>query len=274
MNRILKHLSKKRRPGLENFFDGIDDPKPFPEFDIPGPERKAATDKIPGSPDSCSYCGKPLATSLFIAVSKDAYSAMCDECLEKFAPLVKMSRLYRLYLASSPSWDGVRKQIEKSVASEDGSTQAKQVAVDIALPLAKRASGIMGRRHAAMKKGLRPDSASLERSRIAIVGKGAANTVGILKAAMSSVGIPFQEAVKQELAANPMPSKAVLSLFQKCNCDDFLFENALMFVTDGYAPADVACSVVYACESEDGIPKEVAIYRLDEFWEMSHGQDK
>ena len=215
MNRILKHLSKHRQQqqgvdakGVANFFDGIDDPKPLPEFDIPSepvpaqipkeaePERKAATDKIPGSPETCSYCGKPLGGTMFIAVSKhEPISTMCDECLEKFASLAKMAKLYRLYFEPRTAWDAVRKQIEKSVAIEDGSMQAKQVAADIALLLAKRACGVLGQRHA--KNGntdayCKRIGVSLERRKIAIVGKDAWKHADLVKAAMKSVGIPVQ----------------------------------------------------------------------------------
>ena len=201
---------------------------------------------------------------LFIAVSQDAHSAMCDECMEKFAPLVKMAKLYRLYFSPPSSWDAVRKQAEKDIAGEEGSPQLKQIVVDIALLLAKRACGVMGQRHA--KDGnadayCKKAGVSLERRRIAIVGKDAGKCLGLVKSAMKSVGIPVQEAKVQDMVRdNVLPTQA---LFHACNCDNFLFENALLFVTDGRISLDVKCSVLYCCETEEGLPEEVTIYRAD-----------
>ena len=276
MNRILKHLSKHRQQanGAANFFDGIEDPKPLPEpapFDIgvfgdqAVVEPRAPTDKYPGTSETCSYCGKPSNDSIFNAVSQyKPFAVMCDECMEKFASLVKMVRLFRMYADPSPSWDGVRRQIEKALAGEVGSPQAKLAAANIALLLAKRTCGAMGMRHEKRdasgyceKLGI-----SLESRRIAIVGKGAKQTVSLVKAAMGAVGIPVQEASGQEVAANPSSGAAIMALFKKCGHEQYFFENSLLIATDGHVPLDIACSVLYVCETEEGLPEWVTAYKI------------
>ena len=162
-------------------------------------------------------------------------------------------------MPSNP-WENIRKQVEKDVAGEEGSPQLKQAVVDIALLLAKRACGIMGQRHA--KDGnaaayCKKVGVSLERRRIAIVGKGAEKCLGLVLAAMKSVGIPAQEAKVQDNLL------AAAAIFKACNCDNFLFENALLFVTDGHVSLDVKCSVLYACETEEGLPEGVTVYKVD-----------
>lgn len=208
------------------------------------------------APKNCSFCEQPVDKSSFIALTKTRpYGVICSSCIERLAVVSQFYKSFSTYYEDRP-WDEMKDQIRRALAGEDGTDQAKKTIAALVLRFAQRAASI----GCGVEKAVDPKTKTfLCRPRVALVGKGASATSNLLMATPRITGLPVHVCNTEDLKSG----KADMDLYKKCAMDERILKNSIIFVANGYAQSQSESAIVYCCESEEGLPAEVHLLRID-----------
>lgn len=96
-----------------------------------------------GTSTLCSYCGSACEHSFFSAFSIDTKSAMCGECIERYAVLSRLGKLRMMYSLSKGKWSAFFKLIKRETNSVKATPEVREKALFLIRLLVRRASSIV-----------------------------------------------------------------------------------------------------------------------------------
>ena len=209
------------------------------------------------TPTHCSFCEQSLDKATFVSLTKTRpLGAICSSCIDRLAVVSQLYRAFSTYYENRP-WDEIKDQIWRSMAGEDGTDHAKKVIAALAFRLAQRSASIS----CDVKQEVDPKTkTTLQKPRIALIGKTAAAAAKLLMATSRITGLPIHVCGTEDVKSG----SAEAELYNKCVMDERILRNSVIFVSNGYVPSSSECAIIYCCDTDKGLPAETYLLRMDD----------
>ena len=251
MNRIGKYFQKGSLNGSD-----------LPDIDMSGhkvltPENKSPRDIPADAPQFCGFCCAALEGKAFRAFTKVLpASAICCDCIKRFALMNKFTcETFDIYFQEQPDYEPLQTKILKQFFAETGSIRLKKVIAELAVRLLKRGSAILaGEEGKCSRTGI-----DLKPVRIALIGANAKDCFPLLKVACAETAMACLTTNRNSLSNGSAYQMLIKTL---ANSENQWADLGVLFCA-GYAKPDAGrCSVIYACDNEACLPKDVEIIRV------------
>lgn len=224
-------------------------------------DRTFPCQPIEVAPQDCSFCGRTLRGSAFVAVAKSApFAAVCDRCVARYEILRRMALTSRLYGEPLSAWAFVQRQIDEALHAKAGSLGEKRGVATVVLSMAQRNAAILRGALATGRRRCPHSSVPLGPPRVALVGGHSDGIFGLLVHAGTIAGVP----IIQAQSGPDGIAKAALALLCEFNGDRLLFPCGAVFASQ-YQRSDLACGMVYGVNDTDALPWDVTAIHVGGF---------